>query len=105
MKKIISVLLAVVLAFSCVVMACAEDEISFEEIKLGGKRGDVNADGKITAIDALMVLKYVAGTQELTDMQKLRANMNKDKDANGNGRVSSIDARWILQTAAGLTPS
>lgn len=101
MKKIISVLLAIVLAFSCVVIACAEDEISWEEIKMGGKRGDVNADGKISAVDALMVLKYVAGTQELTQMQTLRANMNKDAE----GKVTAIDARWILQVAAGLTPA
>lgn len=101
MKKIISVLLAIVLAFSCVVMACAaEDELSWEEIKMGGKRGDVNNDGKISAVDALMVLKYVAGTQELTQKQMLRANMNKD----AAGAVTAIDARWILQTAAGLTP-
>lgn len=102
MKKVISVLLAIIMAFSCVVVACAaEDEISWEEIKMGGKRGDVNADGKISAVDALMVLKYVAGTQDLTEKQMLRANMNKDTA----GNVSAIDARQILQVAAGLTPS
>ncbi|MBR2953503.1 MAG: dockerin type I repeat-containing protein [Clostridia bacterium] len=101
MKKVISVLLAIIMAFSCVIVACAEDEISWEEIKMGGKRGDVNADGKISAVDALMVLKYVAGTQELTEKQMLRANMNKDTA----GNVSAIDARQILQVAAGLTPS
>lgn len=103
MKKFISVLLAIMLCFSCVVIAYAadgEDELSWEEIKMGGKRGDVNADGSISAVDALMVLKYVAGTQELTNMQMLRANMNKDSA----GAVTAIDARWILQTAAGLTP-
>ena len=98
MKKIISILLAVALAFSCVVMACAEDELSWEEIKMGGKRGDVNADGKITAVDALMVLKNVAGSQDLAKTQTLRADMNQDS------KVTAIDARWILQTAAGLTP-
>lgn len=98
MKKVISILLAVILAFSCVVMACAEDEMSWEEIKMGGKRGDINADGKITAVDALMVLKYVAGSEELSEMRVLRADMNKDSN------VTAIDARWILQTAAGLTP-
>ena len=98
MKKIISILLAVVLAFSCVVMACAEDELSWEEIKMGGKRGDVNADGKISAVDALMVLKNVAGSQDLAKTQTLRADMNQDS------KVTAVDARWILQTAAGLTP-
>ena len=72
MKKIISVLLAIILAFSCVVIACAEDELEWEEIKMGGKRGDVNADGKITAVDALMVLKYVAGSEELSEMRGFR---------------------------------
>ena len=104
MKKIISVLLAVILAFSCVVIACAEDEIPYEVIKWGGVRGDVNADGKISAVDALMVLKYVAGTQELDNKGLHRANMTKDKK-DGKDNVSAIDARWILQTAAGLTPS
>lgn len=102
MKKILCVLMAIIMAFSCVVVACAaEDEISWEEIKMGGKRGDVNADGKISAVDALMVLKYVAGTQELSAKAMLRANMNKDEA----GNVSAIDARQILQVAAGLTPS
>ncbi len=101
MKKILCVLMAIVMAFSCVVVACAEDEISWEEIKMGGKRGDVNADGKISAVDALMVLKYVAGTQELSAKAMLRANMNQDAD----GNVSAIDARQILRVAAGLSPS
>lgn len=99
MKKVISILLAIIMAFSCVVVACAEDEISWEEIKMGGKRCDVNNDKMISAVDALMVLKNVAGTQELTQKQTLRA------DANNDGKVSSIDARWILQIAAGLTPA
>ena len=98
MKKIISVLLAIILAFSCVVMACAEDSIDWGDI--GYKRGDVNADGKISAVDALMVLKYVAGSETLTSSQMFRANMNQDKE----GAVTAIDARWILQAAAGLTP-
>ena len=99
MKKIISVLLAIIMAFSCVVIACAaDDEISWDEIKMGGIRCDVNKDKKISAVDALMVLKNVAGIQELTQKQTLRA------DANNDGKVSSIDARWILQIAAGLTP-
>ena len=98
MKKIISVLLAIILAFSCVVIACAEDELDWEEIKMGGKRGDVNGDKNITAVDALWVLKYVAGSQDLAKTQTLRADMNQDD------KVTAVDARWILQTAAGLTP-
>ena len=45
--------------FLCVVFACAEDTVDWEELKMGGIRGDVNGDDKISAVDALMVLKSV----------------------------------------------
>ena len=57
--------------------------------------GDVNGDGKITAIDARWTLQYSANNRELTDVQVLAA------DVNGDGKVTAIDARWILQASAG----
>lgn len=57
--------------------------------------GDVNGDGKVSAIDARMALQYNAGNKELTAEQKAAA------DVNGDGKVSAIDARWILQAVAG----
>lgn len=97
MKKIISVLLAVVLAFSCVIIVCAEDSIDWSEIIGAGTQrpqGDVNNDGKVSAVDALYVLKYVAGTQDLDSTQKQYA------DANGDKTISGVDARKILKIAA-----
>ena len=57
--------------------------------------GDVNGDGKLSAIDARWALQYSAGNRELTETQIAAA------DANGDGKISAIDARWILQASAG----
>ncbi len=57
--------------------------------------GDVNGDGKLSAIDARWTLQYSAGNREFTAEQIAAA------DANGDGKVSAIDARWILQASAG----
>lgn len=53
--------------------------------------GDINADGKISLIDARIALKNVSGTQELNELQTLSADMNKD------GKISLIDVRTILR--------
>ncbi len=59
------------------------------------KLGDVNEDGHITAVDARIVLRYVAGLVELTPAQKLAADTNK------NGDIGATDARLILQYVVG----
>ena len=57
--------------------------------------GDINGDGKVSAIDARIALQYNAGNKSLTAEQLAAA------DVNGDGKVSAIDARWILQAVAG----
>ena len=60
-------------------------------------KGDVNCDGKITAADARLVLRYSAKLEQFSDnMQLYAADMN---DVSG---VTSYDARLILRKAAGL---
>lgn len=86
MKKLISLILVVVMAFSLSVVVFA------------AKLGDVNEDGKVSAQDALMVLQYAAGSRTLTAAQQKKADCNKD------GKVSAVDARKILQMVAGLIP-
>lgn len=65
--------------------------------------GDVDGDGKINSIDALMVLQYnaqIEGYDELTEQQLLAADVNRDN------QVNSIDALAILQiNAAGNAQS
>ena len=56
--------------------------------------GDVNGDGKITALDARWVLQAAAGKRALKEYAQAA-------DVNGDGKITALDARWILQAAAG----
>lgn len=56
--------------------------------------GDVNEDGKVTAMDARLALRYSAKIGTLTDTQLLAADVNKD------GKVNASDARKILRVGA-----
>ena len=58
--------------------------------------GDVNGDGKITAVDARMILQHVARTKTFTEEQI--ACM----DITGDGKVNAVDARRVLRKVAGL---
>ena len=53
-------------------------------------KGDLNNDGRLTSIDALIALRMSAGTRE----PDLRGDMNLD------GMVTSLDALMILQEAS-----
>ncbi len=57
--------------------------------------GDVNGDGKVSAIDARWALQCAAKNRELDE------HYFKLADINGDGEVTAIDARKILQIAAG----
>mgnify|MGYP003307204525 CR=1 FL=1 len=56
--------------------------------------GDVNGDGKVSALDARWILQYVAGSRAFTARQVEAA------DLSGDGKVAAIDARKVLQLAA-----
>ncbi|MBQ8767737.1 MAG: dockerin type I repeat-containing protein [Clostridia bacterium] len=86
MKKIISLVLATILVLT-----------TFPMVAFAAEMGDVNADGKISAVDARIVLQVVAGLQKKTDLK------NPDgADVNGDNEISAVDARVILQKVAGL---
>ena len=61
---------------------------------LHGTPGDVNADGKVDAVDARWVLQAAAGMRTLENATAA--------DVNGDGKIDAVDARWILQAAAGM---
>lgn len=65
---------------------------------LTGASGDVNQDGVITVSDASMILRYLAGLQDLTPVQQALA------DVNGDGRITEDDAAQLLRRIAGLEP-
>lgn len=57
-------------------------------------KGDMDANGRITAADARLVLRFAAKLQNYTQLQKEMADMNND------GRITSADARLILRISA-----
>jgi hypothetical protein len=59
--------------------------------------GDVNDNGSVDSVDALLVLQYVA------DLLQTLPNM-PSADVDDNGSLTSIDAALILQVQAGLIP-
>ena len=64
----------------------------------GAGMGDVNADGTINSIDALLVLRASVGMEELNGAQKQCADTNK------NGVMDAGDALLILQYITGIVP-
>jgi hypothetical protein len=58
--------------------------------------GDVDGDGTLSSLDALLVLRYVLGLVDLTPAQIAAA------DVNGSGSVDSTDALMILRSVSGL---
>ncbi len=53
--------------------------------------GDVNDDGRITAADARLALRFAAKLESFTEKQKLLADMD------GDGRITADDARRIVR--------
>ena len=83
MKKIISILSALILTAALTVVSFA------------GNLGDVNGDGEINSYDALMVLQHVVGLKTLTSVQFNAGDMNSD------GTLNSFDALLILRKSVG----
>lgn len=63
--------------------------------------GDVDNNGSINSLDALLVLKHVAGIENsiLTGTYRAAADVNKDSS------VNSLDALLILKRVAGIEPN
>lgn len=57
--------------------------------------GDINGDGKVNSMDALIVLQYSVGLS--VDIKNFRAG-----DVNGDMILNSVDALIILQVSVGL---
>ena len=93
----ITTLFMVLLALFSVfpVSAFAEDE---SDTYIDYILGDVDLNGKITASDARLALRYSAKLETFDDIRLLAADYNTD------GRVTAYDARCILKVSAGLDP-
>lgn len=69
--------------------------------------GDVNADGSIDSVDALLVLQIDAGLIGPEDvLGKVEAGrVLTAGDVNSDGSLNSLDGLLILQHVAGLIPT
>lgn len=93
MKKLFSFVLALVMLITAVPFgALTASAADTDELVLG----DGNGDGKMSAIDARIVLQIAAGLVEATDEQMITLDYNKD------AKVTAVDARKILQKVAGV---
>lgn len=83
MKKIISILSALILTAALTVVSFA------------GNLGDVNGDGEINSYDALNVLRYSVGIES-------PGFILANADVNGDSKINSADALVILRVSVGL---
>ena len=91
MKRVIVFLL-------CLCMLLPFEMIAFAD---GDERlgGDANGDGRITASDAALILRYIVGLDDgLLAGDLLRA------DVNGSGALDADDASTVLRFVAGIAP-
>ncbi|HEX8361212.1 MAG TPA: dockerin type I domain-containing protein [Longimicrobium sp.] len=70
--------------------------VSAAHAQQGALRGDVDADGRVTAADAQAVRDHVAGRAAQPGIVIL-----PNGDANGDGRITGVDAAMIQAFAAG----
>lgn len=85
MKKILSLLLAVIMLFTVIIPVFAAE------------KGDVDGDGSITASDARIALRMAVGLDTVTDELKLLADYDE------SGTVDASDARILLRLSVGLS--
>lgn len=86
MKRFFSVVLIVVLIMSVAIVTCSA----------AVRKGDINGDGRISAADARLALRYAAKIESLTVDQVTAAEVNQDN------KITAADARKILRVSAKL---
>lgn len=86
MKKIISLILSLIIIMT-----------SFHLFAFAAIIGDVDDSGAISAVDARLILQYVAGLKSESEL----SNPN-GADVNRDGKITAVDARKVLQIVAGL---
>ena len=120
MKKVISLILCVAMMGLCIFPAVAKETIDIPvDLIIGGasgllqsesekllaseavaRMGDVNYDGKVTAVDARLCLQAVASPDY--GLSSLLPQSNA-ADVNNDGKITAVDARIMLQDVAGMT--
>jgi uncharacterized repeat protein (TIGR02543 family) len=65
-------------------------------------KGDVNLDGKVNMKDAILLIQYAAGRDDLTDAQKKRGNISGHPDDNQVGMADAIRIFGIMAQSHSL---
>lgn len=88
-RKILSLLIvsSLIMTYTAFTASAAEPQSNL--------KGDINADGKVTASDALTILRAAVGERTLTSEEFLIA------DVTGDGKVTASDALMVLRYAVG----
>ena len=74
----------------------SDNNVKTDDDTVSFKLGDVNKDGKITAIDALYIQRYLVYGSNVDGISLVSADYNQD------GEVDLSDAIAILEIAAGF---
>ena len=93
-KRVLAMLLALVMVVPMGFAVSAEDSAPVVQITPGAV-GDMNADQKINAHDALLLLKFAVEKITFTPQQESHA------DVDDSGSVDALDALMTLQYSVG----
>lgn len=107
MKQLICVGLCVLCLLNPLVIAYGQEET--EPVLENYILGDVNGDNTATAVDALWILKYAVGKMELTEQQRLVADVggiggSDEEILTPDGKVDAMDALIVLWYASSSGP-
>lgn len=80
----------------CTVCGAVVEEAEIPVKEPDAIKGDVDGNGKLSAVDARMILRHVAHVETLTLSQMANA------DVNGDFKITAVDARRVLRMVAGL---
>lgn len=94
-KKLIIIFLCLAVFFAVLAVILHETTKITNESYENCALGDVNGDGYINSMDALLVIESTADNQLLFDNQKKHADVNCD------GRIDSSDSLILLEYAVG----
>ena len=91
MKKSIALLLALVMVLAIAPISAFADEVGSGEVLLG----DINGDGKVSAVDARIILRVSTKLEKIEDF----ANGLIIADADKNGKITAVDSRIVLRVS------
>ena len=94
MKKSIALLLALVMVLAIAPISAFADEVGSGEVLLG----DINGDGKVSAVDARIILRVSTKLEKIEDF----ANGLIIADADKNGKITAVDSRIVLRVSTKL---